>query len=105
MSSWKTARHILYGFLAGTAGVKIFSGRTAKKVYTHITAAALRGADDVMSRVEIIKENCQDIYNDANEINDKIYAEEEEQLIKDAREVLREAEEKDEEKPEIEENE
>ena len=56
MISWKTTRHILYGFLAGTAGVKIFSGRIAKKVYTHITAAALRGADDVMSRAEIIKD-------------------------------------------------
>ncbi len=93
MISWKTTRHILYGFLAGTAGVKIFSGRTAKKVYTHITAAALRGADDVMSRAEIIKENCQDIVSDAKAINEKIYAEDEEQLIKDAREIIREAEE------------
>ncbi|MBP3237873.1 MAG: hypothetical protein J6M24_02115 [Lachnospiraceae bacterium] len=94
MISWKTARHIIYGFLAGTAGVKILSGKTAKKAYTHITAAALRGADDVISRAEIIKENCQDIYNDARNINQKIYDEDEEQLIKDAREIIREAEDK-----------
>ena len=93
MFSWKTTRHFIYGLLAGTAGVTVLSGKTAKKVYTHVTAAALRGADDVMSRAEIIKENCQDIYNDAKEINEKIYAEDEEQLIKDAREIVREAEE------------
>ena len=94
MISWKTTRHVIYGFLAGTAGVKILSGKTAKKVYTHITAATLRGADDLISRAEIIKENCQDIYNDASEINQKIYDEEEEQLIKDAREILNSADEK-----------
>ena len=93
MSAWKTVRHICYGFLAGTAGVRILSSKDAKKVYTHLTAAIMRGVDDVMATVENVKENCMDIAEDARAINDKRYAEEEEQLIKDAREIIAEAEE------------
>ena len=36
------------GVLFGTAGIKILSGRDAKKVYTHGTAAALRAKDFCM---------------------------------------------------------
>ena len=45
----------LGGALFGSAGVRILSGKTAKKVYTHITAAVLRGKDDVMSTVETVR--------------------------------------------------
>ncbi|MCR5086606.1 MAG: DUF6110 family protein, partial [Lachnospiraceae bacterium] len=37
----------LGGTLFGTAGIKLLSCKTAKKVYTHITAAVLRGKDVV----------------------------------------------------------
>ena len=39
MFSWKTTRHFIYGLLAGTAGVKVLSGKTAKKVYMTVLSA------------------------------------------------------------------
>ena len=35
----------LGGVLFGTAGVKVLSSKDAKKVYTHVTAAALRAKE------------------------------------------------------------
>lgn len=59
------------GILAGTAGVSILSSDDAKKVYTQATAAALRGREEVMTTATTIRENCEDIYADAVEINEK----------------------------------
>ncbi len=70
------------GVLFGTAGVKVLSGRDAKKVYTHATAAVLRGKEDVMECVTKIRENCGDIYEDAKEINRK-REEEQDAVIED----------------------
>ena len=39
------------GVLFGTAGLKILSSKDARKVYTHTTAAVLRGKDEVMNIV------------------------------------------------------
>ena len=64
------------GFLFGTAGVKVLSSREAKKVYTHTTAAVLRMKDSVMETVTTVQENCEDIYADAQDINEKRLAEE-----------------------------
>ncbi len=58
------------GFAAGTAGVAILSSKDAKKVYTHCTAAALRGKDRVMKTYTTVKENCGDILADAKAINE-----------------------------------
>ena len=66
----------------------------AKKVYTHATAAVKRGVDEVMKTVTNIRENCQDISADADEINEKRFQEAEAKMIEDAKEVLRAAEEK-----------
>jgi hypothetical protein len=66
--------------LFGTAGIRLLSGKTAKKVYTHITAAVLRGKEDVMSTVETVQENCSDILADAKAINEARAAEEEKEL-------------------------
>ncbi|MBR1477619.1 MAG: hypothetical protein IJ608_06630 [Lachnospiraceae bacterium] len=66
----------LGGVLFGTAGVKVLSSKDAKKVYTHCTAAVLRAKDEVMKCVDTIQENAQDIYADAQEINEKRKAEE-----------------------------
>ena len=72
------------GFLTGTAGVRILSGRDAKKVYTHVTAAALRCKDEVMECVTKVRENAEDIYEDAKDINAKRAAEAEtKDVIKD----------------------
>ena len=38
------------GVLFGTAGIRILSGKDAKKIYTHCTAAVLRAKDVVMDQ-------------------------------------------------------
>ena len=58
------------GVLFGTAGVKILSGRDAKKVYTECTAAALRAKDCVMKTVTTVQENAEDILAEAKQINE-----------------------------------
>ena len=63
------------GLLAGTAGVSIFSSEDAKKVYTKATAAVLRGKEEVMTTATTIRENCEDIYADALDINEQRVAE------------------------------
>lgn len=59
----------LGGALFGSAGLKILSGRDARKVYTHTTAAVLRCKDEVMKQVELVQEGCSDILADARQIN------------------------------------
>lgn len=59
------------GVLFGTAGIKILSSKDAKKVYTHCTAAALRAKECVMKTVTSIQENAEDIYAEAQQINDE----------------------------------
>ena len=71
---WKKICLFAGGALAGSAGVAILSSKDAKKAYTHCTAAVLRGKDSVMKTYSTLRENCSDIYEDANEINDKRYA-------------------------------
>ena len=60
----------LGGVLFGTAGIKVLSSKDAKKVYTHCTAAALRAKDSVMETVECVRENAEDIYADAKQLNE-----------------------------------
>ena len=52
------------GTLFGSAGLRILSGRDAKKVYTHATAATLRCKDEVMKHVELVQEGCSDIFEE-----------------------------------------
>ena len=59
------------GVLFGTAGIKVLSSKDAKKVYAHTTAAVLRAKDSVMSTVTTVRENAEDIYADAKNINDQ----------------------------------
>lgn len=59
------------GVLFGTAGLKILSSREARKVYTYSTAAALRAKEEIMTKVTTIKENAEDIFADAKDINEK----------------------------------
>ena len=74
---------LIYGFLAGTAGVHILTTKEAKKIYTHITAAAMRGVDDVNRTVTRVKENCEDIAVDARAFNDEKAAKEADGVIVD----------------------
>ena len=59
------------GTLFGSAGFKLLASRDARKVYSHVTAAALRCKDEVMRNVELVQEGCSDILADAKEINSR----------------------------------
>lgn len=64
------------GVLFGTAGIKVLSSKDAKKVYTQCTAAVLRAKECVMKTVTNIQENAEDIYAEAQQINEDREAEE-----------------------------
>lgn len=59
------------GVLFGTAGIKILTSKDAKKVYTSCTAAVLRAKECVMKTVTDIQENAEDIYAEAQVINEE----------------------------------
>lgn len=72
------------GVLFGTAGIKILSSKDAKKVYTQCTAAVLRAKECVMKVATNIQENAEDIYAEAQQINEDREAAEE--VVEDAAE-------------------
>jgi len=73
--NWSKIGLFVGGMAASTLGVKILTSKTAKKVYTHVTAAVLCGKDCVMETVTKIRENCGDILSDAKQINEDKSAE------------------------------
>ncbi|MDO4262026.1 MAG: DUF6110 family protein [Eubacteriales bacterium] len=75
--NWKKTGLFAAGVLFGTAGVKILSSKDARKVYTNCTAAALRAKDCVMKTATTIQENAEDIYAEAQQINEDRAAAEE----------------------------
>ncbi len=71
------------GTIFGSAGFKLLGSKDARKVYTHVTAAALRCKDQVMRDVETVQESCADILADAKAINEERAAKEEAEFIED----------------------
>lgn len=65
------------GVLFGTAGIKILASKDAKKLYTNCTAAILRAKSCVMKTATTIQENAEDIYAEAQQINEERAAAEE----------------------------
>ena len=61
----------LGGILMGTAGIRILTSDDATKVYVQGTAAALRGKEDIMTTATNLKENCGDIYAEAQDVNEQ----------------------------------
>lgn len=80
------------GVLFGTAGVKILASKDAKKVYTNCTAAILRAKECVMKTATNIQENAEDIYAEAQQINEDRAAKEAayENVTEEARETAAE---------------
>ena len=68
--NWKKTGIFAAGVLFGTAGIKILGSKDAKKVYTNCTAAALRAKECVMKTASNIQENAEDIYAEAQQINE-----------------------------------
>lgn len=71
------------GVLFGTAGVKLLSSKDAKKVYTSCTAAVLRAKDFVMKTAVTVQENAEDIYAEAQQINENRAAAQAEDVYED----------------------
>ena len=72
------------GVLFGTAGLKILGSKDARKVYAHTTAAVLRAKDSVMKTINTVQEGAQDVYADAQDINEGRAQKEAEAIIEDA---------------------
>ena len=67
------------GVAFGTAGIKILTSKDAKKLYTNCTAAVLRAKACVMKTASAIQENAEDIYAEAQQINEDRTAKEEQE--------------------------
>ena len=59
------------GVLFGTAGMRILASDDAKKFYANCTAAVLRAKSCVMKVVTSVQENAEDIYAEAQQINEE----------------------------------
>ena len=77
----------LGGTLFGSAGLRILSGKDARKVYTHSTAAVLRCKNEIMKHVELVQEGCSDILADAKQINADREKADETEFIEESAEV------------------
>ena len=71
------------GVLFGTVGLKILGSKDAQKLYAHTTAAVLRAKDSVMKTVTTIREGAEDVYADAQDINESRAQKEAEAVIED----------------------
>ena len=88
------------GVLFGTAGIKILASKDAKKLYTNCTAAILRAKSCVMKTATTIQENAEDIYAEAQQINEERAVAEE--VVTDVEEA--DVEEADDKETDVEEN-
>lgn len=79
----KTTGIFAAGVLFGTAGIKLLSSKDAKKVYTSCTAAVLRAKEYVMKTAVTVQENAEDIYAEAQQINEDRAAKEAEAAYAD----------------------
>lgn len=58
------------GLLFGTAGVKLHFKQRCQELYTNCTAAVLRAKECVLKTATTIQENAEDIYAEAQQINE-----------------------------------
>lgn len=71
------------GVLFGTAGIKALSSKDAKKLYTNVTAAALRVKQCAVNTATKVQENCGDIYAGAKQINEDRATAEASEVVED----------------------
>ena len=69
--NWKKPGLFAAGVAFGTAGIKILASDDAKKFYANCTAAVLRAKSCVMKVVTSVQENAEDIYAEAQQINEE----------------------------------
>ena len=87
--NWTKFGWIAGGFLLGTYGVRLLGSR-------HTTAAVLRMKDEVVKDFTVIGENCADIGAAAKDINEARAEALEAEMIENAKQVLADAEAKEE---------
>ncbi len=63
------------GALFGSVGIKALKSKQAMKVYTELTAAALRAKDSAEVTAQSVKEIAGDVLADAKALNEKRAAE------------------------------
>jgi len=68
---WKHVGLFVAGTLAGNYGTDVLGNDKAKKVYTEVTAAALRVKDEVLKTTTSLQENANDILEDAKALNEE----------------------------------
>ena len=83
------------------AGIKLLSSKDAKKLYTNCTAAVLRAQECVLKTATTIQENAEDIYAEAQQINEERAAKDAEEYtdvedVEEAEETAEEASEENE---------
>lgn len=67
---WDKIAFFAGGALFATKGVQALASKTAHKAYVQATALYLRGREEVMDNVTAIREGCEDIYAEAQELNE-----------------------------------
>ena len=75
--NWAKVALFAGGALFGSAGIEILTSKDAKKAYVHVTAAGLRAKDCVMTTVDTVQENANDILASAQDLNEERAAREE----------------------------
>lgn len=68
---WKHVGLFVAGTIAGNYGTDVLGNDKAKKVYTEVTAAALRAKDEVLKATTSLQENANDILEDAKALNEE----------------------------------
>ena len=94
-SNMKKSGLFAAGGFFGTAGIKVLARDDAKKEYTGCTAAGLRAKESVMKTEAKVQENAEDIYAEAQQVNEDRAAKAE--AVADAEEVAEETAEETEE--------
>ena len=94
--NWTKFGWIAGGFLLGTYGVRMLGSQDMKNACTHTTAAVLRMKDEVVKDFTVIGENCADIGAAAKDINEARAEALEAEMIENAKQVLADAEAKEE---------
>lgn len=84
---WKHVGLFVAGTLAGNYGTDVLGNDKAKKVYTEVTAAALRAKDEVLKATTSLQENANDILEDAKALNEE-RAEKAEEVVEEVYEDL-----------------
>ena len=101
MSLYKNLALFFGGVLFGSAGIKLLSSKDAKKLYTNCAAAVLRAKECVLKTATTIQENAEDIYAEAQQINEERAAKDAEEYtdvedVEEAEETAEEASEENE---------